>query len=139
MWKNLNTNKSGPRQNNLGTGIIKQCTHPLLPQPSPTQRHVSYSTWYINVLNGMPIFHFGVPRCQKACQNFKYSSYEMLREISMLYYYIKFYIILDIIILHMISVCIVHKNCIMLHVYTSCHIKEKRVDFPFFETFWFFS
>ena len=31
----------------------------------------------------------GVPTCQNACQLSKHSSYEMLREISPLYYYIK--------------------------------------------------
>ena len=49
----------------------------------------------------------GVPTCQKACQFFnlacqflKHSSYEMLREISMLYYYIKSFTLylLDIIL-----------------------------------------
>ena len=34
-------------------------------------------------------FHLGVPTCQRACQLFKHSSYEVLREISILYYYIK--------------------------------------------------
>ena len=29
-------------------------------------------------------------------------------------------------------ICIVHKNCIVLHFYTSCHIKEKRWKFCFF-------
>ena len=48
-----------------------------------------FYTWGANVPNGMPIFHFGMLTPQKACQIFKHSSYEMLREISILYYYIK--------------------------------------------------
>ena len=47
--------------------------------------------------------------------------------------YKKFCIILDIIVVHMICICFIHKNCIMLHFYTSCHIKEKCAGFLFFE------
>ena len=43
------------------------------------------------------------------------------------------YIILDIIVIHMISICLVLKNCIILQFYTSCHIKEKCAGFLFFE------
>ena len=39
-----------------------------------------------NVLYGVPMFQIGMPTCQKACQFFKHSSYEMLLEISILYY-----------------------------------------------------
>ena len=46
-------------------------------------------TWRPNVPNGVPIFQLGVPMCQKACQFFKHFSYQMLWEISILYYYIK--------------------------------------------------
>ena len=52
-------------------------------------RHTNVSTWCANVANGVQIFQLGVPTCQRACQFFKHSSYEMLREISILYYYIK--------------------------------------------------
>ena len=34
----------------------------------------------------MPIFQLGLPTCQRAFQFFKHSSYEMLKEISVLYY-----------------------------------------------------
>ena len=47
--------------------------------------------------------------------------------------YKKFYIILDIIVMHMICICIAHKNCTMRHFYTSSHINEKRAGFLFFE------
>ena len=40
-----------------------------------------------------------------------------------------FYIILDIIVIHIIGKCVVHKNCIILHFYTLCYIKEKCAEF----------
>ena len=54
-----------------------------------TIRRANVSTWHTNMPNGVPIFQLGMPMCQRACQFFKHSSYEMLREISILYYYIK--------------------------------------------------
>ena len=53
------------------------------------KRRVNVSTWHANVPNGMRIFQLAVPTCQRACQFFKHSFYEMLREISKLYHYIK--------------------------------------------------
>ena len=53
------------------------------------KRRTNVSTWRANMPNGVPIFQLGVQSCQRACQFFKHSSYEMLREISVLYYYIK--------------------------------------------------
>ena len=50
-------------------------------------RRANVLTWRANVPNGVPIFQFGMPACQKACQFFKHSFYEMLREISIIYYY----------------------------------------------------
>ena len=52
-------------------------------------RCANVSTCHANVPNGVPIFQLGMPTCQRVCQFFKHSSYEMLREISILYYYIK--------------------------------------------------
>ena len=49
----------------------------------------------------------------------------------------KFYIVLDIIVKHMICICITDENCIISHFYTSCHMKQKCGDFVFFETFLF--
>ena len=43
--------------------------------------------WYANVPNGVPIFQLVVATCKKTCQFFKHSSYEMLSEISILYYH----------------------------------------------------
>ena len=45
------------------------------------QRANGVSTFQFGMPNGMPIFHFGVPACQKACKIFKHSSYEMISEI----------------------------------------------------------
>ena len=73
-----------------------------------------------NVLKGMPNFQTFFLR--KAKENF----YTLLL-------YKKFYIILDIIVVHLICVCFIHKNCIILHFYTSCHIKEKCAGFLVFE------
>ena len=36
------------------------------------------------------------------------------------------------------SVCNLHKNCIILNFYNSCHIKENCAENLFFETFLFF-
>ena len=35
------------------------------------------------------------------------------------------------IVIYIICICIVHKNCIRLHFYPLCHIKEKGVEFLF--------
>ena len=86
----------------------------------------NFSTWHANVSKGVPTF--------------RRSSYKMLSEISILYYYIKrFCILLDIIVIHIICICIVNKNFIILHFYTSCHIKEKCVEFFIFYYFFLFS
>ena len=68
------------------------------------QKHAKFSTWHAKMPNGVPIFHFGAPTCQKAYQFFKLSSYKMLKEISILLLYKKFYIILDIIVIHVMCV-----------------------------------
>ena len=51
--------------------------------------------------------------------------------------YKKLYILLDIIVIHIICISIVHKSCIILHFYTSCHIKENCVEFFFYYFFSF--
>ena len=110
-----------------------------------------------------------VPTCHKTCQYFnlawrrakscarflEHSSNEMLREISIntciiliyLYYCIiffillfeKFHIIIDIIVIRIICICIVEKNCIILRFYTLYNIKEKSEEFFFFIAFVFFA
>ena len=95
------------------------------------QSRGNVSTWRTNVSNGVPIFWTK-----------KNSSYEMIKEISILFKLLckKFYIILDVIVIHIICRCIVHRNCIILHFYTSCNIKGKcgKSFFCFvFVFFWF--
>ena len=53
--------------------------------------------------------------------------------------YKKFYIVLDITVIHIICICIAHKNCFVFHVDTSYHIKEKCVEFFFFIILFFFA
>ena len=105
--------------------------------------------------------HFYVPTCHKTCQFFNLACQRakrranfstgrvimpkslpiaqtfLLRNVKWNFYtlllYEKFYFILDIIITQIMCICIVHKNCIILHLYTSwCHLKEKCVEFLLF-------
>ena len=86
---------------------------------------------------GVLIFKLSMPTCKKACNTFKHSYYKMVRKNSINnLLYRKFHLILNIIVMHMVCICIVHKNCIILHFYTSCYIIEKSVEFIFL---WFFS
>ena len=86
-----------------------------------------------------------VPTCYTACQCFnsacqlaiwRASFSKVLRNAKWHFYtlllYNKLYILLDIIVLNIICLYIVNKNWIILHFYTSCHIKEKCVEFFFF-------
>ena len=87
------------------------------------KRRANFSTWRANVPKRVPIVQtFLLP-------NAKGNLYT-------LFLYKKFYIILDIKLISIMCICIVHKNCIILHFYTSCHIKEKCVEFSLFETFY---
>ena len=82
------------------------------------QKCANFSFLHFNVLCCVPVFQLSVPTCKTACQVFKHSSYESLREISILYY---------------------HKECIRLHFCTSFHNKGKCVEVFFFIIFFFFS
>ena len=73
-------------------------------------------SWRANVPNGVPIFQTFLLRSAK--ENF----YTLLL-------HKKFYILLDILIIHIICICIINRNCIILYFYTKCHIKEKCLDF----------
>ena len=90
------------------------------------QTACQFSIWRANVPKGVQIFQTFI------LQNAKRNFYTLLL-------YKKFYIILDIIVISIICICIVHKNYIILHFYTSCHIKEKCVEFLFFITFFSFA
>ena len=117
-------------QRGLRTNVLKACQHLIFTyqrantrvnMPTTCQRakrRANFSTWRANVLRDAPIFQIFLLR------NAKENYYTLLL-------YKIFYIILDIKVIH-ICICIVHKNCIIIHFYTSCHIKEKCVEFFFF-------
>ena len=90
------------------------------------QKRANFSFLRANVPYGVPMFQTFFLR------NAKGNFYTLLL-------YKKFYITLDIIVMHIVCICIVHKNCIILHFYNSCHIKEKCVEFFFFIIFFFFA
>ena len=93
-----------------------------------------------------------VPACHTACHSFnlachcakRCAKFQTFLEpnakwnfYTLLLYKIS-YILLDIIVIHIICICIVNKTFIILHFYTSCHIKGKFVDFfPFYYFFLF--
>ena len=109
----------------------------------------------------MPTFHFYMPTYQKTCHKmcqyfnlacqyakrhanfstwhasvsiFKHSSDEMLREISILYYYIKSSTLYLISYLYISCVCIVHVNCIILYflkLFCSL-VKNRNIKIPGF-------
>ena len=66
------------------------------------KRRANFSTWRTNVPKSVPIFQTFLLR------NAKGNFYTLLL-------YKKFYIILDIILIHIMCVCIVHINCIILY------------------------
>ena len=79
----------------------------------------------------VPTSHFYVLACQSAIRRANVSTWRANVPITkwnvkFLYFFLllckKFYI----------CICIVHNNCIILHFYTSRHIKEKYVEFFFF-------
>ena len=73
-------------------------------------------TWRANVPNDVLNFELGVPTYQKACQFFRHSSYEMLSEISILYYYIKNYTFYDI-LLHSTNSTFYHSYTNHMYMY----------------------
>ena len=93
--------------------------------PLNVPRSASFSTWCTNVPDNVLIYQLGVPSYHKAGHYFKHSSYGILKEISILNYYTKN----STLYLISLCICIVHKNCIILHFYASCHIKGKCVEF----------
>ena len=92
-------------------------------------RRANVLAWRANVPNGVPIFQLGLPTCQKACQFFRHSSYEMLSEIQILHF---------IIVIHVICICIVNKNFILTHSILHDFLSYYIVwDFFFFIIFFF--
>ena len=86
----------------------------------------NFSTRRANVPKGIPIFQAFL------LGNAKWNFYTLLL-------HRKFYILLDIVVIHIICICVVNKNCIILHFHTSCHIKEKCQEFFLFIIFFFFA
>ena len=126
------------------------CPRAIMSINVPTcQRCANYSTWRANVPIACQFLNLG-------CQRAKWRGNFLFRRDNVLKYvldfqtfllrnakgnfytlllYKKFYIILDIKVIHMICIRIVRKSCIMLHFYSSCHIKEKCAEFLFFWNF----
>ena len=70
------------------------------------KRRANFSIWRASLPKGVPIFQTFL--LQNTKENF-----------DTLLLHKKFYIILGKIVIHIICICIVHKNCIILHFYTS--------------------
>ena len=90
----------------------------------------------------IPLAIFFILACQRANKGakfFKHFCYQVLRKISILYYYIKNSTFYSISFIHIICICIVNKNCIIIYLYTTCRIKEKCLEFFFFSFFLFCS
>ena len=81
------------------------------------KRHANFPTWCAKMSKGVRIFQTFL------LQNAKGNFYTLLL-------YKKFYIMFDIIVIH-VCICILHKNCIILYFYTSCHIKKSVWNFFF--------
>ena len=80
---------------------------------------------------GCQLLYFYVPTCQKACYFFKHSSDEMLKEISILYYFIKNSI------LHLISsLCMSYVYVsyikIVLYLISALHVILKKSVWSFY-------
>ena len=85
----------------------------------------NFSTWHAIVPEGVPFFQ----------TVFLGNAKENFYTLSL---YKKLYILVDTIVIHIICICIINKNCIILYFYTSCHTKEKCVEFFFFIMFFLF-
>ena len=115
---------------------------------STCQKRANLSFLRVNVPINVPMCHtayqcFNQTTCKffnLACQRAKihdtFSDIPLRKCNGKFLYFIvikKFYIILDIIVIHIVSIwCIVHKSCIRFHFYTLFHSKEKCVEFFFF-------
>ena len=92
-------------QRGLRANVTKACQL-LIFKCQRAIRRANVSTWRANVPDDVPIFQFGVPACQKACQFLKHSSFETFLYFILLYE--KLYTVLDIIFIHIMCICIVH-------------------------------
>ena len=85
------------------------------------QKRANFSFLHVNVLMNVPIFQ-------------TFLLWNAKGNLYTLFLYKKFYIILDMILIHM-CICITDKSCIILHFCTSCHLKEKCGIFAFWNFF----
>ena len=99
------------------------------------QKRANFSFLRSNMSYRLPFFILTCQRANKGAKFFKHFCYQVLRKISILYYYIKNSTFYSISVIHIICICIVNKNCIIIYLYTICHIKEKCVEFFFFYFF----
>ena len=103
------------------------------------QKRANFSFLRSRVSYGLQFFFIlACQRANKGAKFFKHFCYQVLRKISILYYYIKNSTFYSISVIHIICICIVNKNCIIIYLYTACHIKEKCVEFFFFYYFFLF-
>ena len=100
------------------------CTNACVPT---CQMHANFLLLRAKLPYGVPMFQLDVPTSHMVCQFFNLACQNLSqREISILYYYIKrFYIMFDIIVIHIIFISIVRKNCIILH-FISYHVISKK-------------
>ena len=109
------------------------CQRDCVPAWFTCQRACQLLIFTCQLSYGVPLFHLGVPLFQTfLLRNAKENFYTLLL-------YKKFYILLEIIVMHIICVCILIKNCVILYFFTSCHVKERHVEFFFFCFFLFCS
>ena len=126
---------------------VSVCQHGLRANVPACQSGLRASVPVCQRAKNIPTSHFYVQTCHKRAnvstgvpifqtfllQNVKRNFYTLLL-------YKKFYITLDIIVIHIMCICILHKNCIKLHFHTSCHITKKVwVFFCYFFSFLFLS
>ena len=106
------------------------------------KKRVNFLFLHSNVSYRLPFFFFFILACQRVnngAKFFKHFCHQVLRKISILYYYIKNSTFYSISVIHIICICIVNKNCIIIYLYTTCRIKEKCLEFFFFSFFLFCS
>ena len=132
--------------------VMLSCAYLVYVPRWSTRQRACVPAWFTCQQDkSVPTSHFYVPSCHMAChffilacqranksaKFFKHFCYQVLRKISILYYYIKNSTFYSISVIHIICICIVNKNCIIIYLYTACHIKEKCMEVFFFSFFIF--
>ena len=108
------------------------------------QRSATFSFVSTIVPIKVPTCHMACQYVNLACQSAKtranFSNICLTKPKGNFYalLYEKFYITLNIIVIHIITICIVHKNCIKIYFHISSHIEEKCGIFIFYLFLFFF-